>query len=319
MLTKRHIRVASRSLAALALAAFAAPGSASAPRAIATIKPVHALVAGVMRGVGEPVLLIAGGVSPHTYTLRPSDARALHRAELVFWIGSEYETFLTRSLRGLDAAEVVTLSEIDGLALHATRKGGAWEADDDHGGAAGPAGTHMDMHIWLDPRNARAMARAIAQALEGVDPEHGAAYRANANRLARRLEALDGELRAALKDTRAAPFVVFHDAYRYFEARYGLNAVGSVAVSSGRPPGARRLVEIRERIRALQSVCVFSEPQFEPRVLRAVADGLPVRSGVLDPLGAALALGEDAYFALLRGLAASMRACLQPAAEDGGP
>lgn len=314
MLMKRQIRVAGGSLAALALAALAAPAPAAAPRAIATIKPVHALVAGVMRGVGEPALLIDGGVSPHTYTLKPSDARALHRAELVFWIGSEYETFLTRSLRGLDAAEIVTLSEIDGLALHATREGGAWEAGGDHGGGErGAADSHMDMHIWLDPRNARTMARAIARALEGVDPEHRATYRANADRLAQRLEALDGELRAALRDTRAAPFVVFHDAYRYFEARYGLNAVGSVAVSSGRPPGARRLVEIRDRIRALRSVCVFSEPQFEPRVLRAAVDGLPARSGVLDPLGAALAPGEDAYFALLRGLADSMRACLAPA------
>lgn len=313
MLTKRHIRAARGLLAALALVALAAPDLAAAPRAVATIKPVHALVAGVMRGVGEPVLLIPGGTSPHTYSLRPSDARALHEADLVFWIGSEYETFLVRSLRARDESEVVTLSESDGLALHTVRTGGAWEADDDvHDGAA-------DMHIWLDPRNARAMARAIARALERIDPERAAAYRANASRLTRRLETLDGDLRTALEDTRAAPFVVFHDAYRYFEARYGLNAVGSVAVSPGRPPGARRLVEIRERIRALHSVCVFSEPQFEPRVLRAVADGLPARTGVLDPLGAELAPGEDAYFALLRGLAASLRACLQPAAADGDP
>lgn len=315
------------------------------PRVVVSLKPVHSLVAGVMgdtAGSGEPRLLIPGAASPHAYSLRPSDAKALSEADLVFWIGPGLETFLERPLRSLaGGSRVVTLSEAPGVALLETRAGGAWGAHDeahgeehdgqeDDGHASAEAGTAPDkhdehddegdepahrhaehnLHIWLDPDNAVAIVRAAVAALSEVDPDRAAAYANNGAALVDRLQALDRDLASDLAAVRDTPFVVFHDAYPYFERHYGLNAVGSIAVSPERTPGARRLSEIRAKLKGLEAACVFSEPQFTPRIVDTVIEGTSARHGVLDPLGTDLPAGPDAYFALMRGLAKSLRDCL---------
>jgi len=308
----------------------AARAAGQAPAVVVTLKPVHSLVAGVMAGVGEPRLLIAGAASPHAYSLRPSDAQALSEAELVFWVGDGMETFLEKPLESLagDAA-VVTLSQVPGVTLLKTRAGGTWEAHDEHGhdvehhdvehhdeAEVGHEEEHAhhhgahNLHIWLDPDNAMAIVRAAVTALSEVDPDHAADYARNGEALIDRLAALDRELRADLTPVFQAPFVVFHDAYAYFERHYDLNAVGSITVSPERTPGAQRLSEIRAKIGELGAACVFSEPQFAPRVVRTVVEGTSARQGVLDPLGADHPAGPDAYFALMRDLAASLKKCL---------
>jgi zinc transport system substrate-binding protein len=295
-----------------------APGGIKAgapPAVVVSIKPIHALVAGVLAGVAEPDLLLAGAASPHGYGLRPSQASALAQADLVFWVGSGLEGFLARPVAALTAdATVVALGEVDGLHLLGTREGGILQGDQAQGAEDGHGHGQIDMHPWLDPRNAHAMVTAIAAALAAADPERAAVYRANAATVEADLAALDADLAARLAPVRDRPFVVFHDAYQYLADRYGLNAVGSITVDPQRRPGAARLRAIRAELAKLDVACVFAEPQFEPALVATLVEGTGARTGVLDPLGADLEAGPDQYGQLLEGLAQSLVACLRPTA-----
>ena len=299
-----------------------------APRVAASIKPIHSLVAGVMKGAGEPVLIVRGGASPHTYSLRPSGMRALQSARLVFWVGGELEVFLRKPLASLSGgARAVALSRAKGMFLLSGGRDRAGDHHDEHAGGKGHGhggnkaheaedahghGDHgeADMHIWLDPVNARRMVGVIEAELSRADEGRAALYRANALRLKRKLEALESEIRALLKPVAGVPYIVFHDAYRYFESRFGLSPLGSLTLSPERSPGAKRLAAIRRKIRALGARCVFAEPQFTPRLVETVAAGSGARVGELDPLGADLTAGEEMYFSLMRGLASSLTNCL---------
>ena len=313
------LRRFSRSLAAAALLGCAATGPAVAEtglRVVASIKPVHSLVSAVMAGVGEPYLIIQGASSPHTFTMRPSDAAALEGADIIFLIGDTMETALAGLVDALAGQTlVIALADAPGLVRRLFREGGEFEVDDAHdhdGEDHGP----FDMHLWLDPINGGVMAGVIASILAEADPANAAAYEANAEALLQRLDALTEELTAYLAPARGVPFIVFHDGYRYFEDRFGLTAVGSVVVSPGRPPGVRRISELRDKVRALGVICVFDEPQFDRRLVQTVIEGSEVRAGTVDPLGAAIKDGPDLYVTLLRDMAASFRACLAPG--DGG-
>jgi zinc transport system substrate-binding protein len=320
----------------------AAPAAAEID-VVASIKPVHSLVASVMQGVGEPVLLVKGTGSEHSYSLRPSAARALEQAEVVFWVGETMETFLAKPLRALASnARVVELRQAPGLTLLPTREGGMWEADahrDEHPGAEighgarEPIQQHTsedgdaaaddeaaehghgetDMHIWLDPANAKALAAAIATALGDADPSNASTYQANAERLRQQLDELDRSLQERLAAVTDRPYVVFHDAYQYFEHRYGVKAVGAITINPTVRPSARRLGEIQARLHELDAACVFAEPQFEPTLVETVIEGTNARTGVLDPLGAALDAGPDQYFQLMNGLADALVDCLATA------
>ena len=198
---------------------------------------------------------------------------------------------------------------------HGDREGG----DRRSGGRGVHAHDGIDMHVWLDPVNAGVMVHAIAGALSEADPGNAAAYTANAGGLAGRLDALAAEVAADLASVRGRPFIVFHDAYRYFEDRFGLTAAGAIASGPERLPGARRVAEIRARVRELGATCVFAEPQFEPRLAGVVTEGTPARIGILDPLGTEVANGPELYFTLIRNMAASFGNCLGPADEGRDP
>lgn len=313
--------------------------AAEPPAVVATIPPLHSLVSAVMAGVGEPRLLIKGAASPHTASLRPSDAAALQGADLVFWIGDGLEAFLVKPLAALpEKAEVVALAEAPGVRLLPARAGGPWgehhhadEHDDhahkdhehegpEHGHEHGEAAADghaddgheegaVDMHIWLDPENAKAMAAAIAAALAKADPARADVYAGNVQALQQRLAALDEEIRAELAPVAGKPYIVFHDAYQYFEVRYGLSPAGAITFSPERAPGAKTLSEIRERIKTSGAACVFREPQFEPDLVKTVIGGTFARVGVLDPIGADIPPGPDAYPVLLDRLATAIRDC----------
>ena len=325
---------------------------------VASIKPIHSLVAGVMKGVGTPHLIVKSAGSPHTYSLKPSDAEALEHAKTVFWVGEGMETFLQSSLDKLARnAVIVELAKSHDLTLHKFREGGPWADHDDHGDddhekhakgddhdhkdddhekhakddghdhkdddhekhAKAEGGDHddhghahgeMDMHLWLDPDNAKAMVAEIVETLSKADPANAKTYEANGRDMTARLEALTSDLETALAPVKSKPFVVFHDAFQYLEKRFGLNAVGSITVSPDIQPGAERLREIKTKIGELGAVCVFAEPQFDPKLVNVVVEGTKSNTAVIDPLGAALPDGPDLYFSLMKQTVTALKDCL---------
>jgi zinc transport system substrate-binding protein len=277
-------------------------------RVVASLKPIHALAAAILSGVSEPGLIVQGAGSEHAHVMRPSEADLIAEADLIIWVGPIMEDYLVRPLAALPKhARVLTLIDLTDLTRLPVRKGGAFEADAD-----APNAARYDGHIWLDPVNALTIARAIRTEIVKLDPAHAAAYEANAAKLEAALAALDTEIRTRMVPLKNRPVVVFHDAYHYFEARYGLDVVGAITVDPDVPVSARRVADIRTRILSLGEVCVFAEPQFEPKLVTSLTEGTKARRGVLDPLGAALKPGPGAYFALLRNLMDSLQSCLLP-------
>jgi len=296
----------------LILAALLMPMRAAAVTEVAaSIAPVHSLVAQVMRGAGAPYLLLPSDRSPHDHALRPSDAAALERSALVFRIDPELERWLERPLATLaSGTREVRLSATPGITRLTLRESEVFEAhghDDDHDHE--PA--ELDPHLWLDPKNAKLWLGEIAAALAAVDPNNATLYRANAAAANVELDATMAAINARLAPVRGRPFVVFHDAYQYFERRFGIAAAGAVALSDARPPGPARLANIRERIRAANAHCLFREPQFRSPMVATVAEGTKTRIGVLDPLGAGLEPGPGLYPSLLATLADGLADCLE--------
>ena len=282
-----------------------APAVAGGPRVVVTLKPAHSLIAGVMAGLGEPHLLLSSGADPHSHALRPSEARALAGAGVVFWIGPALEGYLQKPLATLaGGAKTVALSNAPGLRLLPAREGGIWSGHQDHGEQS------HDPHIWLDPRNAQAMVRAAVAALSDLDPGHGAEYRRNGDRIIAELRALELEIHRLLAPVRPLPYLVLHDAYQYFEARFGTNVQGAIAIAPDRKPGARRIAAIRKRLAKGKIRCLFREARFPAKLVDTLADGLAVRVANLDAVGVAIPPGPDAYGQLLRQLAGSIENCL---------
>ena len=295
----------------VATTAIVAPAMA-APKVVASIKPVHSLAAAVMDGVATPQLLLGAGASPHGASLKPSQATALQDADVVFWIGPDLESFLEAPMATIAAdARSVELEHAPGVTVLAPREGGTFDLHDD-GDEADHADGHeeVDPHMWLDPANARAFVAAMADALSAVDPENAAKYAENAEAEIARLDELQAQLAQRLAPLAGKPFIVFHDAYHYFENRFGIEAAGSVTVSPELAPGAERVAEIRQRIAEAGATCVFTEPQFPPRLVATIIEGTDARTGALDPLGSDLPDGPDLYPALLTGLADNLEKCL---------
>lgn len=289
-------------------------------KVVATIKPVHSLAARLLKGIGEPQLLVQGAASPHTYSLKPSDAKALNHADVFFRVSEQIEPFTIKLMKSLPkSVEAVTLADAPGIERLDKRTGGTFDAHEHGKSEKGHKHGHdhdeeetggTDGHVWLDPDNARGMAAEMAKVLSKRAPAHAAAIAANARALDADLAALTSEIDAALAPVKSRPFVVFHDAYQYFERRFGLQAAGSVTVSPEVQPSAKRLSAVRAKISKLGAACVFAEPQFSAKLINAVSEGTGARAGSLDPEGASLEPGPDAYFSLLRNLAASLKGCL---------
>ncbi|MEQ9692998.1 zinc ABC transporter substrate-binding protein [Shimia sp. SDUM112013] len=354
-------------LGLLAGTALTTGAMAEAPRVVADIAPVHSLVARVMEGVGKPSLLIRPETSPHNYAMRPSEAKALQEADLIFWIGHELTPRLEKNIEtiGQNAISVeligtpglVTLSFRENPVFELTEEGHEGHDDhaehkhDDHGhgdhddhaehkdeahghddhdghskhndhtdehgdhkdGHHDHAHDHdgTDPHIWLDPQNAVAMTAAIADALAKADPDNASTYAANAQAAEQELGDMIAELKAVLAPVEDKPFVVFHDAYHYFENRFGLEAAGAILVGDAASPSAGRLAELRDAMQERQVVCVFAEPQFDPKLVKAVAEGVNIRSVELDPLGVGQTQGATLYTGMVRSMATDIAGCLK--------
>jgi zinc transport system substrate-binding protein len=314
-------------LAGVLSAAFAAPAAAGL-NVVVTIKPLHALVARVMGETGSPQLLVQGGLSAHTYALKPSDAARLNAAQVFFRMSEVMEPFTARVVKSLPkGVQVVTLQDTPGLRLLERRSGASFEDNgsaNGHGEGRGHGHSHdhgaIDGHAWLDPVNAKPMVDRIAEVLGAKAPAEAAVFRANAARLKADLDALSAELARELAPVAGKPYIVFHDALQYFELRFGLKPAGSIAVSPEVPPSARRLSALRARIAQAGgqaggqggAECVFAEPQFDSRLVNTVAEGTSARVGTIDPEGSRIEPGPDHYFVLLRNLASDLKACLAP-------
>jgi zinc transport system substrate-binding protein len=296
-----------RSAAALSILCFAwtSAGNAAenAPRVVASIKPIHSLVSAIMNGIGTPHLLMSSAGSPHTYQQKPSGARLLANADVIFWMAPTLESFLEKALKSAaQNARVVSLHDAPSVIL--------LTSPDDPIGHSHGGNESVDMHAWLDPTNARAMAMHIATVLAAIDAANSEAYGKNAIALDGRLVDLDRRLAKTLRPVSDRPYIVFHDAYQYFENRYDLDKSFAVIANLHQSPGAKRLSTIRARIQELGSVCVFAEPQFNPALMRTITENTGARIAVLDPLGATLNPGPELYFDLLEGMANDLMRCL---------
>ena len=333
-------------LLALSVSASLMGGTAIAevPSVAVDIAPVHSLVARVMDGVGTPNLIVQPGASPHEYSMRPSEASALQEADLVVWMGEDLTPWMAGAVETLSAdASVVTLLEADETSLLEFREGALFEAhdhgpgDEDHGhedhaegeehghedhaedethGAEDDAHDHdhahgdHDPHAWLSPKNAGTWLNLIAAQLSAADPDNAGAYFANAAAARGEIEELSAEINATLDPVRGGSFIVFHDAYQYFETDFDFAASGAISFGDASDPSPARIAEIQERIREEGVDCVLAEPQFNEGLVATVLDGTEAKTGVIDPLGAELKPGPALYPQLIRNMSATLAECL---------
>ena len=280
-------------------------------KVIASIKPIHSLVSYVMDGVGTPEILVDGSSSPHSFQLKPSHAKMLQNADIVFWIGEDLETFLETPLDSIATnAKKIAIMELNDIQLLEFREKHIFEDHDEHVEEDGhDEHNHgeFDIHFWLDPEIAKVIVKNIARELSKIDVANKSIYKANAVKAIEELDALITTTKLRINTN--ASYVVFHDAYQYFEKRFGIEVLGALSVNPEILPGAKQLAEIREVIQHEKVNCIFSEPQFNPSIANTIAQDTGVKSAVLDPLGARLEPGKDLYFDLIKDMASSFESC----------
>ena len=309
-------------------------------KVVTSIKPIHSLASYVMDGVGKPDVIVDGYNSPHGFSLKPSHAKMLENADLVIWIGEDLEAFLEKPLDTIaKKAKNIEVMDLKGIKKLKFREKNIFEGHDDHGhdehkehghdehkdehkehehdehkdehkehdGHEGHGHGEHDPHVWLDPMNAKVIVKEITKQLVQLDSKNSAAYKANSKKALADIDKLTKNIKKDLsKDLR---FVVFHDAYQYFEKRFGIQILGALTVNTDVMPGAEQLSEIREVIEHEKVNCIFSEPQFNPSIIKSIAKDTKVKTGILDPLGAKLDKGKNLYFDLLNNMASSFKGC----------
>ena len=309
---------------ALLFLLFAANTSANADiKVVTSIKPIHSLASYLMDGVGKPDLIVDGYNSPHAFAMKPSHAKMLQNADLIFWVGEDMESFLEKPLNSIaKKAEKIELMEIKGLNKLEFRERNIFEEHEDHGhdehkehghkedkhdDHQGHAHREHDPHIWLDPMNAKVILSEMAEHLIENDQKNEAKYKENLKKAHKDLDKLTKKVKSELNKNFKS--IVFNDAYQYFEKRFDINILGAFTVNPDVMPGAEQLAEIREVIEHDKVSCIFSEPQFNPDIIKAVAKDTNVATGVIDPLGATLDPGKDLYFDLIGNMSKSFKGC----------
>ena len=278
---------------------------------LTSIKPLQQIAAAVQDGVGSPEVLLPPGASPHHYALRPSDVRRVADADLLYWIGPDMEGFLPRVL-GSRSKATVSVQSLPGMKLRhfGEDSHSHEEADhDDHDHDHRPGS--LDAHLWLSSVNARVIAGKMATDLAQVDPANAARYQSNLKAFEGRLDALDGRIKARVAGIAGKPYFVFHEAFDYFEAEYGLKHTGVFSVAAEVQPGAQHVAAMRKRLQEVGKTCVFSEPPLRPRLAETLTAGLPVRLAELDALGGTDAVDGKGYERLLEKLGGDLAGCLE--------
>ena len=308
---------------------------------VTSIKPIHSLASYVMDGVGKPDVIVDGYNSPHGFSLKPSHAKMIEKADLIIWVGEDLEAFLEKPLNTIAKKAVnIEIMDLSGIKKLKFREKNIFEGHDDHGhghkekkhddhghghkekkhddhghkkakhddhGHDKHAHGEHDPHVWLDPMNAKVIIKEIENQLVKLDPDNSSKYKTNSKKAQSELDNLTKNIKRDLKEN--LRFVVFHDAYQYFENRFGIKVLGALTVNPDVLPGAEQLSEIREVIEHENVNCIFSEPQFNPDIINAIAMDTNVKTGVLDPLGATLEPGKDLYFDLIRNISKSFKGC----------
>ena len=320
----------------LSLFTFFVPANADI-KVVASIKPIHSLASYLMNGVAKPDLIVDGYASPHGFAMKPSHAKMLQNADLIFWVGEDVENFLEKPLGSIaKKAEKIELMQIKGLQVLKFRERNIFDDHDDHGhddhdkkedhdshakkedhddhGKKEDHDDHerhahgeFDPHIWLDPINAKVILNEMVEHLIENDPKNEAKYKSNLDKALKDIDKLTIDVMTELSNSVSS--IVFHDAYHYFEKRFNVNILGAFTVNTDVMPGAEQLAEIREIIEHDKVACVFSEPQFNPDIIKAVAKDMNIKTGVIDPLGATLNPGKDLYFSLIKNMSASFKGC----------
>jgi zinc transport system substrate-binding protein len=320
----------------LSLFTFFVPANADI-KVVASIKPIHSLASYLMNGVAKPDLIVDGYASPHGFAMKPSHAKMLQNADLIFWVGEDVENFLEKPLGSIaKKAEKIELMQIKGLQVLKFRERNIFYDHDDHGhddhdkkedhdshakkedhddhGKKEDHDDHerhahgeFDPHIWLDPINAKVILNEMVEHLIENDPKNEAKYKSNLDEALKDIDKLTIDVMTELSNSVSS--IVFHDAYQYFEKRFNVNILGAFTVNTDVMPGAEQLAEIREIIEHDKVACVFSEPQFNPDIIKAVAKDMNIKTGVIDPLGATLNPGKDLYFSLIKNMSASFKGC----------
>ena len=275
-------------------------------KVVTSIKPIHSLASYLMDGVAKPDLIVDGYSSPHNFALKPSHAKMLQDADLIFWVGEDLENFLEKPLNSIaKKAEKIELIEIKGLKKLKFRERNVFD-EHDHGHKEDDHDDH-DPHIWLDPMNAKVILNEMTEHLIENDQNNASKYKDNLKKANKDLDKLIKNVKSELnKDFKS---IVFHDAYQYFEKRFNVNILGAFTVNTDVMPGAEQLAEIREVIEHDKVSCIFSEPQFNPDIIKAVAKDMKIQTGVLDPLGATLNPGKNLYFDLIGNMSKSFKGC----------
>ncbi|MBJ7220608.1 MULTISPECIES: zinc ABC transporter substrate-binding protein ZnuA [unclassified Brenneria] len=321
-----------------ALMASGASINAACAEVVTSIRPLGFIAAAITDGITPTDVLLPNGASPHDYALRPADVQRLRSAELVIWVGPEMEAFLGKPLSQLAPARQITLSELPAIKAALKKEAQHQHAHDDgdhqdehhdhehHEGVSEPHhaadsahaedddGHHhgeYNMHIWLSSEMSKQAAVAIHEKLLELMPQNKDKLDANLLYFTDKIAQTDKKIANMLAPVRGKGYFVFHDAYGYFEQRYGLSPLGHFTINPAIQPGAQRLHQIRTQLVEHKAVCVFAEPQFRPAVINAVAKGTDVRSGVLDPLGSDIALGKDSYVNFLTQLSSQYLSCLE--------
>ena len=301
-------------------------------KVVTSIKPIHSLASYLMDGIGKPGLIVDGYASPHSFSMKPSHAKMLQNADIVFWVGEGMENFLKKPLSSIaKKAEKIELMEVKGLNILKFRERNIFEEhnhddhddhakkedahdDHDHDDHAkkeddheGHAHGEYDSHIWLDPMNAKVILNEMAEHLIENDAENASKYKNNLKKALKEIDTLTIQVMTELN--KSVSSIVFHDAYQYFEQRFNVNILGAFTVNPDVMPGAEQLAEIREIIEHDKVACVFSEPQFNPDIINAVAKDMKIKTGVLDPLGATLDPGKNLYFNLIKNMSLSFKGC----------
>ena len=310
-------------------------------KVVASIKPIHSLVSYVMDGVGKPDVIVDGYNSPHGFSLKPSHAKMIENADLIIWVGEDLEAFLEKPLNTISKKAVnIEIMDLSGIKKLKFREKNIFEGHDDHGhghkekkhddhghghkekkhddhghkeakhddhGHDKHAHGEHDPHVWLDPMNAKVIIKEIENQLVKLDPDNSSKYKANSKKAQSELDNLTKNIKKDLKGN--LRFVVFHDAYQYFENRFGIKVLGALTVNPDVLPGAEQLTEIREVIEHEKVNCLFSEPQFNPAIIKSISKDTKIKTGVLDPLGATLDKGKYMYSELLQSMYASFKGC----------
>lgn len=251
------------------LGACAASGAGSGETKVVTsVYPIEFLVSEIAGGDVEVVNVTPPGVEPHDVELGSDQVIDVVEADLVVYLGSDFQPALEEALGD---AEGETL---DALSL------------------AGPDAEATDAHFWLDPARLAAVAEELGERLAELDAEHADEYTRRADDLVADLRSLDARFEEGLSECKSDRIVTSHEAFAYLADRYGLQQIGIAGIDPEAEPSAVRLAEVAEFVRANDVSTIFFETLLPRDAAETIAGETGAQTDVLDPLESAPSDGD---------------------------